>query len=108
MDIDGDEAAKVPYAVAILLHGKRTEFSCSNERNTVIEEAIENCAMLSNNASSAAQSGYLVQEFFNSTASSIVSEIVERFDAVTQECSSIQSGSSSITVCEVLLAIIHP
>lgn len=97
MDIDGDEAAKVPYLLEIL-DQKRAVLSCSSERDAVIKQALENCAMLASNASSAAQSGLLLQEYFKSTSNSVVSEVVKRFDAVAQECSSTTSGQSSISV----------
>lgn len=102
MDIDGEEASKTPYAVDILGR-KRTVLSCSDEQDAIIERAVENCAMLASEASSAAQSGNLVQKYFKSTASSVVSEVVNRFDAVARECSSISSGKSSISVCMVFL-----
>jgi deuterolysin len=97
MDIDGDEAAKVPYLVK-LLDQKRTVLSCSGEREAVMKQALENCVMLASNASDAAKSGLLMQEYFKSSSGSVISEVSARFDAVAQECSSTISGESSVLV----------
>ncbi|CZT25770.1 related to Neutral protease 2 homolog SNOG_10522 [Ramularia collo-cygni] len=98
MDVDGAEAAKVPYAV-LNLRQKRAELECSSERNAILKQARESCAMLAGNAAKAAQSGRLMQEYFKSTSDSVVSQVVQRFNAVAEECASNSAPSKSSVSC---------
>ncbi|KAF7197411.1 Neutral protease 2-like [Pseudocercospora fuligena] len=100
MDIDGDVAMKVPYAVD-RAHEKRTTLStkgCSSERAQTIQNVLENCSKLASNAASAAESGYALQEYFKTTSSSAANTIAERFRAVAQDCGS-QTDGATETSC---------
>lgn len=96
MDIDGDQAKAVPYAVHSLAQ-KRTELSvngCSRQRSAAIQTALSNCADLANNAASAAAAGYQLREYFKSTSRSVANTVSARFAAVAKECASTNRGGT--------------
>lgn len=95
MDIDGDQAKVVPYAVHTMMAKKRTELStngCSAQRSTALKQALSNCADLANNAASAAAAGYQLQKYFKSSSSSVANTVSARFAAVAKECASTTNG----------------
>lgn len=108
MDIDGDQAKAVPYAVHSLAQKqKRTELSvngCSRQRSGAIQTALSNCADLANNAAAAAAAGYQLREYFKSTSRSVANTVSARFAAVAKECASTNKGGTD-TSCAGMFSL---
>jgi deuterolysin len=102
MDIDGDMAREVPYAIN-RVERKRTQLStagCDSSRQTAIQTALDNCAKLASAAATAASAGEKVQEYFKSTSSSVRNVVSLRFQAVADECSSTNSGGTQTSCAD--------
>ncbi|KAI5363661.1 Putative peptidase M35, deuterolysin, metallopeptidase, catalytic domain superfamily [Septoria linicola] len=94
MDIDGDQAKDVPYAVHKFAQ-RRTELTtngCSSQRRAAIQTALSNCADLADNAAAAAAAGHGLREYFKSSSSSVANTVSARFKAIAQECASTTGG----------------
>ncbi|EME81256.1 uncharacterized protein MYCFIDRAFT_189452 [Pseudocercospora fijiensis CIRAD86] len=100
MDIDGDMAMKIPYAVD-RPHQRRTTLNtsgCSPSRAQTLRNALSNCSKLASNAASAATSGHALQKYFKTTSPTTAKTIASRFRAVAQDCGS-QTGGATETSC---------
>lgn len=107
MNIDGSKASRVKRAVGDVV--KRTEVECEagGEYASALSTALENSSRLASQAAQAAQDGDArVEEYFKSTESSVVEEIVARLEAVAAESSN--SSSATTYNCEDTLGYCEP
>lgn len=98
MDVDGTQASRVKRAIGKVV--KRTDVQCDSGRTDTLNTALENAARLATQAAEAAQDGGdKVQEYFMSTDSDTVTEVVDRLNAVAGESNS-NSSSATTYHCE--------
>lgn len=96
MDIDGDMAMKVPYAIDHA-HQRRTTLStdgCSRSRAQVLRTALDNCQKLASNAASAIEAGHALKKYFQTTSKSVAQTVAARFRAVAKDCGSDSNGAT--------------
>jgi deuterolysin len=94
MNIDGAQAAKVTKAIT-----KRTVVgsSCTGTKLSAIRTALSNCAKLASAAATSAAAGTKLDTYFKSTASSTKNTVSARLRAVSSDCGS--SSSTTTTNC---------
>ncbi|KAF2206984.1 hypothetical protein CERZMDRAFT_91873 [Cercospora zeae-maydis SCOH1-5] len=101
LDIDGEAAKRVAYAVAPLdTLDKRTQLStsgCSSSQLSQLRSALSSCQSLASAAATAATSGSATkfQEYFKTTSSSVRSTVAARLRAVASDCGSTTSGRTA-------------
>jgi deuterolysin len=94
MSIDGAQAATVAKALT-----RRTAVgsSCTGSKLSAIRTALSNCARLATSAATSAAAGTKLDTYFKSTSSSTKSTVAARLRAVSSDCSS--SSSKTTTNC---------
>ncbi|KAK4624525.1 Neutral protease 2 [Fulvia fulva] len=104
MDIDGEAAKSVAYAVvspdSVEKRTVLSTSSCSSSQLSSLRTALSQCASLATTAANAAVSGSATtfNTYFRTTASATRNTVAARFRAVASDCSSTSSGRTT-TYC---------
>ncbi|CAK4034755.1 Neutral protease 2 [Lecanosticta acicola] len=107
MDIDGDQARSVPYAINLAAkQQKRTALnsnSCPGDRGQLLQSALKNCADLASNAARTAASGadQLFSQHFHTDDPSVRNTVASRLNAVAESCAARSSDGTSASCTDV-------
>lgn len=98
LDVDGDVASAVPKAISVKALGRRTtiDSSCTGDKLSGLQTALENAAQLATQASEAvAGDTSLMDEYYSTTDADTQKTVSQRFQDVADEASSTPGGGTT-------------